>query len=49
MPGCGQPVSLSGSQRDEELEASVRAAQRREVMATRVSVDVSDEDDEVVG
>jgi len=31
------------------LEARIRAAQRREVRATQMSVDVSDEDDEVVG
>ena len=49
MPGCGQLVSLHGLQRNEELEAGVRAAQRREVVATQMSVDVSDEDDEAVG
>jgi len=40
---------MSGLQRNEELAARVRAAQRREVMAMQMNVDVSDEDDEVVG
>ena len=47
MPGCGQVVSVSGLQKNEGLEARVRAAQRRGVMATQMSVDV--DDDEVVG
>ena len=46
MPGCKQLVSMSVLQRNEELEARVRAAQRRGVMATQMSMDV---DDEVVG
>jgi hypothetical protein len=48
MPGCGQLVSVSGLRRNEELEARVRAAQRRGAMATQTSV-ADDEDDEVVG
>ena len=49
MPGCGELVLLSELQRNEELEARVRAAQRRGVMATQTSMDVDDDDDEVVG
>ena len=47
MPGRGQLTSLSGLQRNEDLEARVRAAQRREVVATQMSV--SAEDDKAVG
>jgi hypothetical protein len=49
MPGCGQLVSMSGLQRNEELEARVRAAQRRGAMSTQMSMDVDGDDDEVVG
>ena len=49
MPGCGELVSLSGLKRNEELEARVRAAQRRGVMATQMNMNVDDDDDEVVG
>ena len=49
MPGCGQIVSMNGLQRNEELEARVRAAQRRRVIPTQMGMDVDDDDDEVVG
>lgn len=48
MPGCRQPVSMNGLQRNEELEGRVRAARRRGVIATQMGMDV-DDDDEVVG
>lgn len=48
MPGCRQVVSMNGLQRNEGLEARVRAAQRRGVTATQMGMDV-DDDDEVVG
>jgi len=49
MPGCGQLVSASGLQRNEELEARVRAAQRRGVTTKQMAMDVDDDGDEVVG
>ena len=49
MPGCGQLVSMNALQRNEELEARVRAFQRRGVTATQMGMDVDDDDDEVVG
>jgi hypothetical protein len=49
MPGCGQLVSVNGLKRNEELEARVRAAQRRVVTATQMAMDVDDDGDEVVG
>lgn len=39
---------MNGLQRNEGLEARVRAAQRRGVTATQMGMDV-DDDDEVVG
>lgn len=49
MPGCRQLVSMNGLQRNEELEARVRAAQRRGLITTQTGMDVDDDDDEVVG
>ena len=49
MPGCGQLVSMSGLQRNEVLEARVKVAQRRGVMAMQTGMNVDDDGDEVVG
>ena len=49
MPGCRQVVSMNGLQRNEGLEARVRAAQRRGLITTQTGMDVDDDDDEVVG
>ena len=40
---------MNALQRNEELEARVRAFQRRGVTATQMGMDVDDDDDEVVG
>lgn len=49
MPGCGQLVSVSGLQRNEVLEARVRAAQRRGAISMQMGMNVDDDGDEVVG
>ena len=49
MPGCEELVLLRELQRNEELEARVRVAQRRQQMAAQLNMNVDDDDDEVVG